>query len=159
MVLVHCFGSWSPPLLRPPDIIHVMNAPRPSPFFFSRVLLLNTNGKLKAGRPWKEATDDQLVDWLCALATSWSSGISSSHLVPSLYTTVNSCILLSPYTTVNSCILLSHVCEGLMLKSQRMTLFPSFQILPDNLGLLCLMDWKIHYPKSTQFAISSYGKW
>ena len=27
-----CFGSWTPPPRRPPDVFHVMNAPRPSPF-------------------------------------------------------------------------------------------------------------------------------
>ena len=34
---VCCFGSGAPPPIHPPDVIHVMNAPRPSPFFASRV--------------------------------------------------------------------------------------------------------------------------
>ena len=48
---VCCFGSWVPPPLlppssRPPDVIHVMNAPRPSLFFASRY---------KQGRPVNKA--------------------------------------------------------------------------------------------------------
>ena len=42
---VHRFGSWAPPLLRPPDVIHMMNAPRSSQ-------------KVKTGEAWEQGSSD-----------------------------------------------------------------------------------------------------
>ena len=46
---------------RPPDVIHVMNAPRPSPFLIFVNLLIpcsivNANGRSKQGRPGTKPT-------------------------------------------------------------------------------------------------------
>ena len=63
---VCCFGSWIPPppmsTSRPPDVIHVMNAPRPSPFFTGLPLpciIVNANGRQKRGRPGNKARADE----------------------------------------------------------------------------------------------------
>ena len=56
---VRCFDSWAPPpptsISRPPDVIHVMNAPRPSLFFTGPLpcVIVNTNGRLKRGEAWE----------------------------------------------------------------------------------------------------------
>ena len=53
---VHCFGSWAPPpptsTSRPPDVIHVVNAPRTSPFIVGLsfpCIIVNANGRQKQG--------------------------------------------------------------------------------------------------------------
>ena len=55
---VHCFGSWTPPpptsTLGPHDAIHVMDAPRPSPFFAGLQLLCTIVDANQMGEAWEQ---------------------------------------------------------------------------------------------------------
>ena len=70
------YTSWSPPpyvifasTSRPPDVTHVINETRPSPFFALfrfRVLYWTQTKELKRGRPGNEATPNPRMWALCS---------------------------------------------------------------------------------------------
>ena len=61
---MHCFGSWAPPspmsTSHPPDVIHVMNAPRPSrsstPMYYCE-----RKRKVKTGEAWEHGYTISIV--------------------------------------------------------------------------------------------------